>query len=335
MIESVSDWFTMTIHISLSIILLWKPTPTTIGHAWGPESNERIDAMKDFDEVLMKLQDEVESRKMDDEASDACTLLSPPFLISLEYLSPFQNRIELHLIIIVISLKTICNSQNSWLSTKIFLMTIGILLQDDRLWLRSIETCLNLKYLSFEILFRYDNDYCDAINLQVVIVVVSDHGMLNVDPENKRDTKLIDIDTIIDPDDISVMLDRGSTSFLYPVRGREEKVYQALVRANRKGLRFYQKAHIPEEYHIKNNERTAPILLVADKGYFLRGVSITILDTPVLTESRHVAVPKTGKDKTRVGCHLFWSSWIWSIQCEGDENHHVCKRTGSQEGFRV
>lgn len=111
-------------------------------------------------------------------------------------------------------------------------------------------------------------------------MVVSDHGMLNVDPENKRDTRLIDIDTIIDPEDISVMLDRGSTSFLYPVKGREEKVYQALVRANRKGLRYYQKAHIPEEYHIKNNDRTAPILLVADKGYFLRGVGsvLSILD---------------------------------------------------------
>lgn len=39
------------------------------GHAWGTESNERIDAMKDFDEVLVKLQDEVESREMEDEVS--------------------------------------------------------------------------------------------------------------------------------------------------------------------------------------------------------------------------------------------------------------------------
>jgi hypothetical protein len=58
----------------------------------------------------------------------------------------------------------------------------------------------------------------------VVIYVVSDHGMLNVDTENKKDTKLIDIDSIVDPDDVTVMLDRGSTSFLYPGPGKEEKV---------------------------------------------------------------------------------------------------------------
>jgi hypothetical protein len=48
---------------------------------------------------------------------------------------------------------------------------------------------------------------------------------------------------------------------------------QALRKANRKGLRFYKKEDIPVEYHIKENARTGPILLLADKGYFLRGVS--------------------------------------------------------------
>ena len=38
-----------------------------LGHAWGPESAERIDAMKDFDEVLSKLQDEIETRRMEEE----------------------------------------------------------------------------------------------------------------------------------------------------------------------------------------------------------------------------------------------------------------------------
>lgn len=62
------------------------------------------------------------------------------------------------------------------------------------------------------------------IGVQVVIYVVSDHGMLNVDTENKKDTKLIDIETIVNADDVTVMLDRGSTSFLYPSPGKEEKV---------------------------------------------------------------------------------------------------------------
>ena len=48
--------------------------------------------------------------------------------------------------------------------------------------------------------------------------------MLNVDTENKKDTKLIDIETIVDVNDVHVMLDRGSTSFLYPNPGKDEKV---------------------------------------------------------------------------------------------------------------
>ena len=48
--------------------------------------------------------------------------------------------------------------------------------------------------------------------------------MLNVDTENKKDTKLIDIESFVDVNDVQVMLDRGSTSFLYPNPGKEEKV---------------------------------------------------------------------------------------------------------------
>ena len=54
-----------------------------------------------------------------------------------------------------------------------------------------------------------------------------------------------------------------------------------LKRANVRGLRFYRKVDIPVEYHIKENDRTAPILLVAEKGYFLRGFSKSGKTKPV------------------------------------------------------
>jgi len=68
-------------------------------------------------------------------------------------------------------------------------------------------------------------------------VVVSDHGMVNVDPENKKDTELIDIEKIVDQNDIDVMLDRGSTAFLIPKEGKIDKVItissiESLKRAN-------------------------------------------------------------------------------------------------------
>ena len=59
--------------------------------------------------------------------------------------------------------------------------------------------------------------------------VVSDHGMLNVNAGEVKDTKLIDIESILKAEDVTVMLDRGSTSFLYPAPGKEEKVKFILI----------------------------------------------------------------------------------------------------------
>ena len=123
-----------------------------------------------------------------------------------------------------------------------------------------------------EILTKVQNEIeANRLEQEVILYVVSDHGMVNVNPGNKGDTTLIDIESIVKPEDVFVMLDRGSTSFLYPKPGKEEKVLQDLKKAGVKGLRFYKKQDIPVEYHIRENDRTAPILLVAEKGYFLRG----------------------------------------------------------------
>lgn len=48
--------------------------------------------------------------------------------------------------------------------------------------------------------------------------------MIDVNAGKVKDTTLIDIESILKPDDVTVMLDRGSTSFLYPAPGKEDKV---------------------------------------------------------------------------------------------------------------
>lgn len=60
-------------------------------------------------------------------------------------------------------------------------------------------------------------------------MVVSDHGMLSVDVEHKKDTQLIDMEKIVDQDDVEVMLDRGSTAFLIPKEGRLDKVFEQVM----------------------------------------------------------------------------------------------------------
>lgn len=41
------------------------------------------------------------------------------------------------------------------------------------------------------------------------------------------------------------------------------------------GLNVYKKEEIPEHYHIKHNRLVLPLLLVASKNYYIRGVSIS------------------------------------------------------------
>lgn len=40
------------------------------------------------------------------------------------------------------------------------------------------------------------------------------------------------------------------------------------------GLKVYKKEDIPEKYHLKNNKKTQPILLVAKKGYYIKQACI-------------------------------------------------------------
>lgn len=61
-------------------------------------------------------------------------------------------------------------------------------------------------------------------------VVVSDHGMLTVDEDDSNITEIIDIDDIIDDEDVSLMLDRGSTSMLIPQLGKEDKVIMSIIK---------------------------------------------------------------------------------------------------------
>ncbi|RWS22215.1 ectonucleotide pyrophosphatase/phosphodiesterase family member 6-like isoform X4, partial [Leptotrombidium deliense] len=124
-----------------------------------------------------------------------------------------------------------------------------------------------------DILFNLTTEiYARKMDKEVNVVLVSDHGMTTVDTEGNF-TVLIDLENIINEDDVEMMLDRGSTSFLYPKRGKEEKIYNTLKKAKVKGMHYYRKSDLPEHYHIKHHRRVSPIVLVADKGYFVRGFS--------------------------------------------------------------
>jgi len=101
-----------------------------------------------------------------------------------------------------------------------------------------------------------EKDLLDNTN----IIIVSDHGMMNVSKE-----RLVVLDDYINTEYIDII--EGSPSLMMNVQeGKLEEVYTSL-KDNETYFKVYKKEEIPERYHIKNNSRTPELLLVADLGY--------------------------------------------------------------------
>ena len=108
------------------------------------------------------------------------------------------------------------------------------------------------------------------MSIQLNVPSLDSHSMLQV--QSKKDSAiLIDIDDYLDENDVETMLDRGSMSLIIPKANKEEKIVQALKKANVKGMHVFRKNEIPDSYHYKHHRRIPPIMLTADKGYFIRG----------------------------------------------------------------
>ncbi|KAH7937279.1 hypothetical protein HPB49_009974 [Dermacentor silvarum] len=98
---------------------------------------------------------------------------------------------------------------------------------------------------------------------EVNIVVVSDHGMTRTSPES---THHIDMDALVNERDVHIMLDKGPFAMLHPKPGREHEVLKSLLMKKPKGLNVFTKDNIPDEWHFRNNELVAPIVLLAQEA---------------------------------------------------------------------
>lgn len=92
------------------------------------------------------------------------------------------------------------------------------------------------------------------------IIIVSDHGMMNVSKE-----RLVVLDDYINTNYIDII--EGSPSLMMNVQDEKlDEVYTSLKK-NETHFKVYKKEDIPDRYHIKNNHRTPELLLVAELGY--------------------------------------------------------------------
>lgn len=99
---------------------------------------------------------------------------------------------------------------------------------------------------------------------KVNVVVVSDHGMTTKTIFN---TRTISLDDIISANDVKVMLNVHYNTMIWPIEGKEEKVYLSLKKANKPGLHVYKKEEFPNKYHFSHHRLIAPIILTASKKY--------------------------------------------------------------------
>ncbi|HEX6983351.1 MAG TPA: ectonucleotide pyrophosphatase/phosphodiesterase [Balneolaceae bacterium] len=92
------------------------------------------------------------------------------------------------------------------------------------------------------------------------IIIVSDHGMINLSAD-----KTIMLPDIIDMKNIERII-WGPTTMIQPKEGKIDEVYKAL-KASENNYRVYRKENLPERYHLKNHRRVMDIIMVADLGY--------------------------------------------------------------------
>jgi predicted AlkP superfamily pyrophosphatase or phosphodiesterase len=95
----------------------------------------------------------------------------------------------------------------------------------------------------------------DRVNL----VVVSDHGMTEVDS-----TRIIRLDEYVNLADMEVV-DWMPVTAVTPRPGKLSAVYQALRRVPH--LQVFHKDSVPERFHYRANSRITPLVLLADEGW--------------------------------------------------------------------
>ena len=105
----------------------------------------------------------------------------------------------------------------------------------------------------------------DLVNL----VIVSDHGMVEIKDEERYHIYLDDL--IPDMKERLQWVDYGPMASIIPVAGEEDSIISELRSAQMHSIPYmiYKREELPLEYHYSKSDRIAPIILVAKKGYVI------------------------------------------------------------------
>lgn len=100
---------------------------------------------------------------------------------------------------------------------------------------------------------------------KVNLLVVSDHGMIEVKHHIYLD------DLIEDLEDRVEWVDYGPVASIKPAPGEEDDIYATLKFYQSRGMKYsvYRHQEIPHYFHYRNNDRIAPIIMVAESGWVI------------------------------------------------------------------
>ena len=98
---------------------------------------------------------------------------------------------------------------------------------------------------------------------QITFVLAGDHGGKNV-----NHNKIIRLKDYIDMRAYATAGIGKTFVSIYPKPGDLDKIYEALKNAHPK-MTVYRKQELPYHMHIKDNKRTAPLVLLADPGWVI------------------------------------------------------------------
>ncbi|CAG2104666.1 unnamed protein product, partial [Medioppia subpectinata] len=112
----------------------------------------------------------------------------------------------------------------------------------------------------------YDSLEKRKLDKEVNVVIVSDHGMTQI-----NDFKIVELKEV-DFKNIEIFLWEGAIAQATPKAGKLDEVYKQLSEV--KGIKVYKKDDIPEKFHYKHNSLVLPLLVTVDVGYTLRPESV-------------------------------------------------------------
>ncbi|WP_240473070.1 ectonucleotide pyrophosphatase/phosphodiesterase [Arsukibacterium perlucidum] len=99
---------------------------------------------------------------------------------------------------------------------------------------------------------------------QVNLLLVSDHGMAAVPPE-----QVIVVDSLFDSSKAALSLWTPEIVSIFPKAGELESIYQQLSAGLPASARVYRKTDLPDRWHYQQSKRVAPLLIIPEPGWRL------------------------------------------------------------------